>query len=149
MRTRAKWGVSPRSERPQPAPKDGLRQTDVDHGGRLQGKSVQTKPSPTGRACSKTHVGGAPERHWKVPRSTLGLCYVMVCLEIFLWGSLVCNFSSHTGFFLLHRGVEAPLFMHLNSLLSFGIAKCSSYFAMLRCMFFAFASLLNFRFFDF
>src|SRR5690606_3821429 len=68
LRARARsGGLTPRSARAQQATKDGLRQADGDQRCGLEGKSAQTKPSPTGRACFKTHLGGAPSEQ-KTPR---------------------------------------------------------------------------------
>ena len=75
-------GACPPEVRAQQATKDGLRQADGDQRCGLDGKSAQTKPSPTGRACFKTHLGGAPSEQktprieWRAKRPAA--CYVLV-----------------------------------------------------------------------
>ncbi len=45
----------------------GFEQADVG----VKRSSRRSKPFPNCRAASKSHLGEAPEWHWKVPRSTL------------------------------------------------------------------------------
>ena len=66
--------------------------------------SLNSRPHP------KNHVGGAPERHWKVPRSTLGV--VMRCfISEFSLGDGSCLWISHGLQILdLSYGEGAPFF---------------------------------------